>query len=200
MRLYMTVPSPFVRKCRVVIREKGLTGRVQEVVADPYANDPALVAANPIAQAPALVTDDGTAFTDSPLICAYLDTIGSGARLIPQGGEAHWRARRLEALADSALEMGVKMVLENRRPVTERSPSWLARWRDGMGRALDALETWSPPADPLDLGVIATGCAVTWIGFRHPDFDWQKGRPNLTALSKSLEQRSSFRETHPANV
>ena len=35
MRLFMTVPSPFVRKCRVVIREKGLAGRVEEVVADP---------------------------------------------------------------------------------------------------------------------------------------------------------------------
>lgn len=200
MRLYMTAPSPFARKCRVVVREKGLADRVKEIAADPYANDPALVAANPVAQAPALVTDDGTAFTNSPLICAYLDAIGSGSRLIPQGGEAHWRTRRLEVLADSALEMGVKMVLENRRPESERSPTWLARWRDGMTRALDALEAWNPPADPLDLGVISTGCAVTWIGFRHPDFDWRKGRPNLAALSDRLEKRSSFRETHPAGA
>lgn len=197
MRLYMTAPSPFVRKCRVVVREKGLVERVQEVVADPYANDPDLVAANPIAQAPALVADDGTAFTDSPLICAYLDAIGSGTRLIPDG-EAQWKVRRLEALADAALEMGVKLVLENRRPEHERSPSWIARWTAGMGRALDALEAWNPPADPLDLGVIATGCTVTWIGFRHPDFDWKSGRPNLTALSEKLEQRPSFRETYPA--
>lgn len=197
MRLYMTVPSPFVRKCRVVAREKGLAGRVEEIVADPYANTPELVAANPIAQAPALVADDGTAFTDSPLICAYFDAIGSGPKLIPSGDD-QWRVRRLEVLADSALEMGVKLVLENRRPESERSPSWIARWTEGMGRALDALEDWNPPADPLDLGVIATGCAVTWIGFRHPDFDWQKGRPNLTALSAALEQRASFRETHPA--
>lgn len=198
MRLYMTVPSPFVRKCRVVIREKGLASRVEEVIADPYANTPELVAANPIAQAPALVTDDGVALTDSPLICAWLDEIGAGPKLIPASGDDHWRVRRLEVLADSALEMGVKLVLELRRPQSERSPSWIARWRDGMGRALDALEAWNPPAEPLDLGVIATGCAVTWIGFRHPDFDWQTGRPNLVALSEVLEQRASFRETHPA--
>ena len=197
MRLYMTAPSPFARKCRVVVREKGLVDRVEEVAADPYANDQALVAANPIAQAPALVADDGTAFTDSPLICAWLDSIGSGPRLIPEG-EAQWRVRRLEVLADAALEMGVKMVLENRRPEHERSPTWLGRWRDGMARALDALEAWDPPAEPLDLGVISTGCAVTWIGFRHPDFDWKQGRPKLAALSERLEQRPSFRETYPA--
>jgi len=200
MRLFMTVPSPFVRKCRVVAREKGLADRIEEVVADPYANDPALVAANPIAQAPALVTEEGVAFTDSPLICAYLDAIGTGPKLIPTSGDDHWRVRRLEALADAALEMGVKMVLENRRPEHERSPSWLTRWRDGMGRALDTLEAWNPPADPLDLGVIATGCTVTWIGFRHPDFDWRAGRPNLSALSERLEQRESFRQTYPANA
>lgn len=199
MRLFMTVPSPFVRKCRIVAREKGLADQVEEVVADPYANTPELVAANPIAQAPALLTDEGVAFTDSPLICAYLDSIGTGPKLIPASGDEHWRVRRLEVLADSALEMGVKMVLENRRPEHERSPSWLARWRDGMTRALDALEEWNPPADPLDLGVISTGCAVTWIGFRHPDIDWKTGRPNLVALSEGLEQRPSFRETHPAN-
>lgn len=198
MRLYMSAPSPFVRKCRVVVREKGLKARVEEVLADPYSNDPGLVAANPIVQVPSLVDDDGTVWNNSPLICAWLDSIGTGPKLIPESGEAHWRVRRLEALADGALEMGVKWVLENRRPESERSPSWIQRWQDGMNRALDALEAWNPPAEPLDMGVIATGCAVTWIGFRHPGFGWQQGRPNLVALSEKLEQRESFRETHPA--
>jgi glutathione S-transferase len=198
MRLYMSAPSPFVRKCRVVAREKGLAGRIEEVLADPYANDPSLVAANPIVQVPALVDDEGTVWTDSPLICAWLDSIGEGPRLIPQEGEPHWRVRRLEVLADSALEMGVKWVLENRRPENERSPSWIQRWQDGLNRSLDALEAWNPPAEPLDLGVISTVCMLTWVGFRHPHFGWETGRPNLVALRDRLEQRASFRETHPA--
>ena len=93
MRLFITAPSPYVRKCRIVIREKGLTDRVQEVTADPYANDPDLVAANPIAQAPALLTDDGQAFADSPLICAYLDSIGTGPKLIPEAATNVWTLR-----------------------------------------------------------------------------------------------------------
>jgi glutathione S-transferase len=197
MRLYMSKPSPFVRKCRVVAREKGLADRIEEILADPYANDPALVAANPIVQVPALVDDDGVEWTDSPLICAWLDSIGSGPKLIPESGEAHWRVRRLEVLADGALEMGVKWVLENRRPESERSPSWIGRWRDGLSRALDALEAWNPPADPLDLGSISTVCMLTWVGFRHSDFDWESGRPNLVALRDRLEARDSFRQTLP---
>ena len=125
-------------------REKGLAGRVEEVLTDPYANDPPLVAANPIAQVPALVDDDGSVFTDSPIICAYLDEIGQGPRLLPASGPEHWRVRRLAALADGALEMGVKLLLEKRRPEHERSPSWMERWRAGLLRALDAVEAAIP--------------------------------------------------------
>jgi glutathione S-transferase len=94
--------------------------------------------------------------------------------------------------------MGVKLVLEKRRPETERSAGWMERWTLNLGRALDALEAWAPPAAPLDMGVITTGVALTWIGFRHPDIDWAAGRPNLAALQATLEQRPSFAETRPA--
>lgn len=199
MRLYITQPSPFARKCRIVAHEKGLAGRIEEIVADPYASDSALAAANPLIQVPALVTDDGTVFTDSPLICAWLDAHSDGPRLVPpeSAGEAHWRVRRLETLADGALEMGVKLVLEKRRPESERSASWMARWTHNMGQALDALERWDLKPDPLDLGVITAAVAVTWISFRHPEYDWKTGRPKLVALQEALEARPSFQATRP---
>ena len=48
-----------------------------------------------------------------------------------------------------------------------------------------------------DMAVITAGCAVAWIGFRHPDFDWKTGRPHLVALHEAIETRSSFSETRP---
>ncbi len=197
MRLYITAPSPFARKCRIVVREKGLQDKVEELVVDPYADDPELLKANPAAQAPALVAENGDVFTDSPLICAYLDSIGDGPRLIPESGDAHWRTRRLETLADLALEMGVKLVLEKRRPEHERSPSWMRRWTANMARTLDILEEWGPDPDAFDLGVLTTGVALTWIGFRHPDFDWKSGRGKLVELQAALEARPSFVATFP---
>ena len=195
MRLYYTVPSPFARKCRIVAREKGIA--LDEVIVDPYASDPDLVAANPLIQVPTLVTDADGAISDSPVICDWLDVHGSGPRLTPVDGPDRWRVKRLETLANGALEMGVKLVLEKRRPENERSPSWILRWTDNMARSLDAIEAWGPSPDPLDMGVITTGVAVTWIGFRHPDFDWTSGRPNLVALQAALEARASFAATRP---
>ena len=183
MKLYITTPSPFARKCRIVAREKGLSERIEEITADPYGDAPVLLAANPLVQVPALIAEDGEPITDSPLICEFLDVLGSGPRLLPPGGPERWR---------------VKRVLENRRPEHERSPSWIARWTRNMALGLDALEAAAPQAEPLDVGVITTGVAVSWIGFRHPDFDWKTGRPNLVALQEALEARDSFRQTHPA--
>ncbi|WP_396594981.1 glutathione S-transferase N-terminal domain-containing protein [Brevundimonas sp. R86498] len=197
MKLYITAPSPFARKCRIVAREKGLMDRIHEVAIDPYASPEELTAVNPIAQAPALLTDGGLSLADSQLICEWLDAHGTGPRLLPPEGPERWRIRRVETLASGALEMGVKRVLELRRPESERSPSWLARWTTNMARALDALEAAALVPEPLDMGVITAGCAVTWIGFRHPDFDWKTGRPGLVALQTALEARASFQQTMP---
>lgn len=196
MKLYITAPSPFARKCRIVAREKGVT--VEEIFVDPYANAPELLASNPVIQVPSLIAEDRLPLNDSPVICEYLDMVGSGPRLLPEKGPARLRVRRVEATADGLLEMGVKLVLEKRRPEHERSPSWMARWSENMHRALDALEAADLSADDFHIGTLTTGVALTWIGFRHPDFDWTTGRPGLVALRDALETRPSFRETVPA--
>ena len=197
MKLYMTLPSPFARKVRIVAREKALAGRIEEIAVDPYADAAELMSTNPVVQVPTLVAEDGLALTDSLLICEYLDGLGRGPRLIPAEGVDRLRVRRLETLAIGALEMGVKRVLELRRPEHERSPSWIARWTRNLGRSLDALELAAATPEPLDIGVITTGVLLTWLDFRHPDIDWRSGRPNLVELQAALEQRTSFAETRP---
>ena len=196
MKLYITAPSPFARKCRIVAREKGLA--IEEIVVDPYANTPALLASNPVIQAPSLIAADGLPLNDSPVICEYLDSIGTGPRLLPADGAERLRVRRIEVAADGLLEMGVKLVLEKRRPESERSPSWMARWSENMSRALDVLEAADLTADDFHMGTLTAGVAVSWIGFRHPDFDWMTGRPRLVALQAGLEARPSFVDTRPA--
>ena len=197
MKLYITTPSPYARKVRIVARERGLADRVEEIAVDPYGNAPELLATNPIVQVPTLIAQDGLPLTDSPVIADYLDGLGDGPRMTPADGAERWAVKRMETLANSALEMGVKLLLEMRRPEHERSPSWMARWTDNMGRALDALEAAAPDVDRFDMGVLTAGVAVTWIGFRHPDYDWKMGRPNLVAMQAALEARPSFIDTYP---
>ena len=202
MKLFISPASPFARKCRIVVREKGLLAHVEEVTADPYADEPGLLEANPIAQVPALLFDDGHWMSDSPLICAFLDSLGGEPRLIPEPTgpvpDGHWGVRWRESLADAALEMAVKLVLENRRPETERSPLWLARWTAGLHRTLDRIEAEANlDADQFDLGAIALGVVGPYLDLRHPALRWREAHPGLAALCERLDSRPSFAETRP---
>jgi glutathione S-transferase len=198
MRLYLSTGSPFVRKCRIVLREKGLLDRVEEMAIDfPYKSDPGHLAACPIGQVPALVLDDGTPFTNSPVICAYLDSLAPSPRLCPDPESDHWRARRNEVIGDGMNEMTVKLVLENRRPETEQSPEWKGHWLAGLTRAVDAAEKAAPDASVFDLGSISLAVAATYLDFRRPDMNWREGRPKLAALQAAFEERASFKETYP---
>jgi glutathione S-transferase len=202
MKLFVSPASPFARKCRIVVREKGLAAQVEEVTVDPYADDAALLAANPIAQVPALQFDDGRWMSDSPLICAFLDSLGGEPRLIPEPTgpqpNGHWGVRWRETLADGALETAVKLVLENRRPEAERSALWIARWTAGLHRTLDRIEAEAVlDAEPLDLGVIALGVVGPYLDFRHPALRWREAHPGLAALCDRLATRPSFVETRP---
>ena len=167
-------------------------------MAFPYKEGAEFLGANPIGQVPALIADDGAPMTNSPVICAYLDSIGTGPRLLPTEGPEHWRVRRQETLADAILEMTVKIVLETRRPEAERSSTWIGYWTDGLMRGLDQAESVAPAADPLDLGKISLAVAGLYLDFRRPDLDWRSSRPGLAALADSLNQRPSFVATRPS--
>ncbi len=198
MKLYVSTGSPFARKCRIMVHEKGLAGRVEaQTVEFPYKADQAFLRANPIGQVPALIDEAGEAMSDSPVICAYLDSIGEGPRLLPPDGADHWRVRRIETLADGLMEMTVKQVLEGRRPEAQRNAEWTGYWKQGQRLALDALEARAIQPEPFDLGALSTGVALTYLDFRMPDFDWRAGRPWLSALQGKLEMRESFRATFP---
>ena len=198
MKLYISAASPFARKCRIVARERKMIGRVEEVVVDIFTDDAQFLAINPIAQIPVLELDDGTAISNSPVICAYLDSFSGRPQLLPPSPQpAHWRVRRMETLADGALELAVKLRLEKARAEGERSPFWMERWRAGLLRALDAAEDLVRPPEPLDLGLIALGCVGAYLDLRHAELNWREGRPRLAAFTNEIERRDSFRATAP---
>ncbi len=201
MKLFISSTSVFVRKVRVVVREKGLTDRVEEITAVPVEAAADLVAVNPISQLPALVDDDGQAWADSSLIAAWLDTQGGGARLVPDyGSAAYWRMRRVETAASGMNEMMARIVYENRRPETERSPFWLQRWESNLKRAFTHTETICPAPDVFDMGTLSLVLAATFCDFRLGHVDWRAIAPKIAALHTELEKRQSFIDTYPKQV
>lgn len=198
MKLFMSATSPFARKVRIVIREKGLVDRVDEVVTVPIESSPELTAINPLSQLPALIDDAGVHWTDSGLIAAWLDERGTGPKLLPPvGTDDYWRVRRVETAAYGLFEMMAKMVYEHRRPENERSPFWLKRWQDNLLRGFEQANKICPDADAFDMGSLTLAIAGTFCELRFRQIDWRNLAPRISALNSALETRKSFIDTYP---
>ncbi len=198
MKLFISLTSVYARKVRIVVREKGLTTVIDETVTLPVDSAPELVAVNPLSQIPALVDETGQSWTDSSLIAAWLDDRGTGPRLFPDyGSDAYWRVRRIETAAMGMIEMMAKIVYENRRPETERSPFWLRRWEDNLVRAFRMADAFDPDPAVFDMGTLTLAIAGTFCDFRLGHVDWRKVAPRIAAVQAELEKRQSFIDTYP---
>lgn len=203
MQLLYSPTSPFVRKVLVVAIEKGIGDRIERRptnILEPHAD---LLARNPLGKIPVLITDDGDALYDSPVIVEYLDAGFPGPRLIPAAGPARFQALRQQALADGLLDAGVARIVEGRRPEAERSQAWTAKQTAVVARALDALEAEAGDLHdavtigPVTIGPVAIGCALGWLDFRFPHEPWQNARPALADWFARFSQRPSMQATIP---
>jgi glutathione S-transferase len=198
MRLVIATPSPFARKARIALLEKGVSHEL--VVQNPWQS---AIADNPLGKVPVLYLDDGGIVHDSSVIVEYLETRGKPPPLLPS--EAHERVmhRQVEAIADDTCDAAVLIVTERARPPARQSTAWIARQAGKLPRALDELEQRlggreSFTAHGFGLAEIATGCALGYLDLRYAELDWRKDHPRLARLATRLGERSSFAATRPS--
>ena len=79
--------SPFVRQVRVTALEKGLGEALPLRETNPFENDPALLAANPLGKVPAVVGTPLGTLHDSRLLCEYIDSLRPEPPLLPMRGD-----------------------------------------------------------------------------------------------------------------
>ncbi|MFT4172172.1 MAG: glutathione S-transferase [Rhodocyclaceae bacterium] len=200
MKLIGSYTSPFVRKIRVILLEKGV--EFDFVEESPWEPGNRVSEYNPLGKVPALVTPDGETFFDSPVLASYLEHAFPSPAMWPTDALGALRVRQLEALVDGTIDAAVAIRLELQRPEALRVADWLARQSAKVGRGLDALEaraarqTWLA-GDTMTLADISFGCLVFWLDFRAIHGDWRDGRPALTRLAERLAERDSFRQTPP---
>lgn len=194
MKLHYSAASPFVRKVSVVALHHGLA--LDRVDTNPHASPPHLLADNPLSKVPALVLDDGTSLPDSPLICEYLDSIGTAAKLYPSTGAARWAALRLAALADGVLTAAVLRRGLSLQPAEEARSAMMERQKAAIARTLDQLEQEALPG-ALNIGVIGLVCALGYLDFRFPDDGWRTNRPALAAFFAARSENTIFAQTVP---
>ena len=156
---------------------------------------------NPLGKVPALVTDDGDCWYDSPIIAQYLELLGIAPAMLPAEPKAALKLRQIEALADGVMEAAQTLVREKAWPAAQQSESELLRQREKVARGLDALEGYASDGtlrpDEVNLATISAACAIAYLNFRRVAPGWCATRPKLVRLVDSLFQRASFARTEP---
>jgi glutathione S-transferase len=200
MKLFYSQTSPFVRKCLVAAHELGLAQRLEllPAAAHPVNRDRSVVAHNPLGKVPTLVTDAGTAFFDSRVICEYLNGLGDG-HLLPAMGEARFAILTDQALADGLMDAAVLARYETAlRPEHLRWPDWSGGQMEKVSSALSDFERRAAAwGGRVDLGVIAVGCALGYLDFRYPDIGWRARSPSLARWYEQFAARESMAKTRP---
>jgi glutathione S-transferase len=199
LRLISATPSPYARKVRIALAEKGLPFELQTEV--PWDSTTTTPRHNPLEKLPVLLLEDGSSVYESSYILQFLELRYPQVPLVPADPDGWLAARKLEVLCDGVCDAVVLSLFEKMRP-GGGSPEWLARQRrkvEGgvreMGRLVGDRE-WAV-GDRFGLGDIAVGTALGYMGVRFQEFPWRTLHPNLARFSDRIEQRPSFRDTVP---
>ena len=197
MKLLMSPTSPYVRKVRVLLAEKGLQCEMVRLnlwkgeIGD-------LEERNPLRKIPVLITDEGDSIHDSRTIAAYLDALAA-PHFYPPGARERALVQSREMLADGAADAFI-MILMTRTidpdAATARWSKWLTR---KVRRSLARLEAEAEGRDPaaLDMGDIACACMLDFLSFRFPELEWRAEHAQLAAWLESVLARDSFARTDP---
>jgi glutathione S-transferase len=198
VKLFYSPASPYARKVMACAVTRDLGARIEKVPCNPNISPPELLAVNPLSKIPCLVTDDGVALFDSPVICEYLDTRGDAQPLFPAHGAARWRALKFQAMGDGILDASVPRRWEMLKPAEDARTVWIERQKSIVDRTLDVLET-DPPHRMLDIGSIAVACALGYLDFRFAAQPWRPTRPKLAAWLDAFAQNPGIAETAPTD-
>lgn len=196
MKLAYSPNSPYVRKCWALAIQRGIDNRI-ELWTVPT-TDPALAEVNPLSKVPTLITDEGQVLYDSPVICEFLDSVGSGPRMFPEGGAARWKALTQAALADGILDATQPRRREVALPQDEGRITYIALQQGKVARALDVLEADADSlGDLATIGEIAIACALGYLDFRYPHEPWRPGHPKLEAWYAKVSELPPMARTVP---
>jgi glutathione S-transferase len=123
MKLFYTPNSPYARKVRIVLREKGIACEESQVVLP----DATLDSLNSLGKVPTLLLDDQTSMFDSVVIVEVLELIKTEPRMIPIDLWERVIVRRCEATGDGLCDVLIPAVLEQRRAADKQDLSVIDR-------------------------------------------------------------------------
>lgn len=198
--LIIAAPSPFARKARIALLEKGVTFEVE--IDNPWSPAARAPAHNPLGKIPVLLTEDDGAILDSRLIVEYVEEKWPLPALLPSGARNRVATRQIEVLADGVCDAVVLIVLERARLPQLQSRDWIMRQFAKVEAGVAEVERRLAPGPCYNgqcfgLADIAVGCMLGYLDLRMPEFAWRECAPGLDGLFTTLSKRESFRATRP---
>lgn len=195
LQLYSSTTSPFARKANMVIQLTEMADSVEVIYTNPF-EDSTLRNINPLGRVPALKAGDQL-FTDSSLICEFLDDTAATRNLYHKGQEDYYQVQQTHMLANGILEAAVATVMEKRRD-TEHSSYWLGRWDASIDTALSTIDlSQLGTAEHPHIGSVAMVAALGYLDFRHSEREWRKHFPTIAEWHTSFEQLQWVASTTP---
>jgi glutathione S-transferase len=200
MKLLSATPSPYARKVRIALAEKGLAFELVTEV--PWDRDATAPRYNPLGKLPVLILDDGGTVFESHYILEWLEAKYPEPALVPRDVDGRLAARRLEVIADGVCDATVLTLFECMRG-EGCSASWLKRQRRKIEAGTVALAQAVRPGATYVLGEtfgladIATGTVLGYLELRLPEFEWKAAHPHLAEWFARISERPSFATTRP---
>ena len=197
MKIAYSAASPYVRKVMACAIARGLNDKIERWKIG--TTDPALLPVNPLSKVPTLITDDGMSLYDSPVICEYLDSIGSAPKLFPPVGPARWKALTPGSAGRRHPRRHPAAPPRDRR--CRRTRAARATSRSSRARSRARSTSWRRRpirwATLTTIGEITIGCALGYLDFRYANEPWRPGHPKLEAWYDKVVKLPPLAETMP---
>jgi glutathione S-transferase len=205
MRLINAPPSPFGRKVAIALHEKSLPFETQWD--EPWGEETITGAYNPLAQLPILITDDGEVLYESNFLLEWIERRYPSPPLLPADDDGILEAKQLIVLADGIMAAASTIIRELTRPPS--SEAWLARYRQKISRATEALDAHIGGNDfavrnGFGQADIAIGVNLKMVDAMTELFGqpielepWNERLPRLARYVSNLDERPSFAATRP---
>ncbi len=198
-KLISATPSPYARKVRIALLEKGI--RFELITEVPWNSTTTTPQYNPLEKLPVLIPEEGAAIYESSYILDWLELKYPQTPLLPRDVDGILAAKKLDVLCNGVCDAVVLTFFERQREGSG-SPEWLARQRrkieGGMKEIARLVGTreWAV-GDRFSLGDIAAGTAVGYLSVRLKELPLREMYPTLAAYADRLALRPSFASTVP---
>jgi glutathione S-transferase len=196
LTLFDDVFSPYARKVRIALYEKGVPfERVRALHGDCNRTD--FVDVNPRAEVPALVDGDFSLF-DSTVICEYLEDRYADPPLYPTDARLRAKCRLVEDLADTQLDAAMYAVTlvefgrrESHPAMHDAAGRDMSRLYDEFERLLGRADFFCGSYSIADIAVAPHVIAASFLGF---GLDPERHRHLLGWLGRVQERPAVVRD------